>query len=176
MNFTGIGAVVGIIVGLIIAVIIVKICNSNGKIKTDYDERQEAVRGRGYRYASYTAWVMLGICIVLNLGDVNMHMDAAVIYFTVLIASALVSVSYFIWKDAYFGRNNNTKSYLIALAIVTLINIIVSVQAIAMHEFVVDGIITHRAINLECALIIIIIGIQLAIKNFISKSDEQEED
>ena len=45
----------GIICGLIIAVIIIKVCNKNGKFKSDYDERQQIMIGKSYKYAMMTA-------------------------------------------------------------------------------------------------------------------------
>lgn len=174
MNATGMGVIVGVIVGLIISIVVIKACNKNGKFKTEYDERQEALRGRGYKYAAYTAWIMMGLCIVLDLNDVNLHMDNNLKLFTIFFVSIMVSVCFFIWNDAYWGRNNNTKNYVIFMVVITLINLLVTVVAIEEHLLIVDGMLTWRAMNLECALIFIIVGILYVVKGIISKSGEQE--
>ena len=44
--FASIGLAVGIIVGLIICVLLAKFGNKDGAVKSKYDERQEAVRGK----------------------------------------------------------------------------------------------------------------------------------
>ena len=48
------GLVFGLIIGLAIAAILIKAANKDGKFKTKYDERQEAVRGKAYKYSFYT--------------------------------------------------------------------------------------------------------------------------
>ena len=63
------GLAFGVMVGLIICVILFKIANSDKKVMTQYDERQEAVRGKAYRYAFYTAMGLEAVGICLEAGD-----------------------------------------------------------------------------------------------------------
>ena len=58
MNAQGFGFIVGLIVGLILVVILFKYANTDKKVKTEYDERQEKVRGKAYMYAFYTALIV----------------------------------------------------------------------------------------------------------------------
>ena len=51
MNGKGAGFAVGITVGVILVMVLLKMSNTDKKIKTEYDERQERIRGKAYKYA-----------------------------------------------------------------------------------------------------------------------------
>lgn len=173
MSATGLGVVTGLIIGIVVAIIVVKACNKNGRFKTDYDERQEAIRGRGFKYAAFTTWIMMCICGVLEICEIDIHMDNSIKFFTIIFIGILVSVSHSIWKDAYFGGNNSIRKYALAFTIITLINVLVAVMMIVKKEMVVDGVLTEKAVNLECALMFVAIAVQYAIKAIVDKSHEQ---
>ena len=175
MSIAGISSIVGMVVGLLIAVVIIKLCNKNGKFKTEYDERQEAIRGRGFKYGLYSAWVMLGIYMALEIGEVDLHMETAFVLFTILIISLMIQTSHAIWNDAYFGNNNATKKYAVTFIILTLLNLLLSIMFGRRHQIYVDGVITVKAVNLECALIFMIMGVEFVIKDLISRDDSEEE-
>ena len=44
------GMVTGLVLGLILFIIILKVTKKDGKIKCQYDERQELARGKGFKY------------------------------------------------------------------------------------------------------------------------------
>ena len=54
MNGKGAGFVIGLIVGIILVMVLIKMANKDRRIKTEYDERQEKIRGKAYKYAFYT--------------------------------------------------------------------------------------------------------------------------
>lgn len=175
MGINGIMASAGVVVGIIISIIFIKICNKNGKITTEYDERQEAIRGRGFKYAMYSAWIMIGIYIVFEIGEVNIHMENGLVLFTILVISLMIQVSHSIWNDAYFGRNNSTRKYVIIFIVLTLINALAAVRFGMENMLVVDGMLTTKAINAECALIFVIIGIEYALKGIAENKEPKEE-
>lgn len=138
-----------VILGLIIAIIIVKMCNTNGKFRTDYDERQQKMIGKGYKKAMITAWVMLGIYYILDMGGVVLPVENSVLIFTVIFVLAMVYVLYAVWTDAYWGRNNKYKSYVAAFTVITLFNLFLSVMAVVDGSMIVDGVLTTRFISVE---------------------------
>lgn len=174
--FTSLYVALGVIVGLVIAVVIIKICNTNGKFKTDYDERQKIMIGKSYKCAMITTWVLMGIYIIIDLGGFTLPMENSLTIFSILFVSLIVHMSYSVWTDAYFGKNNNNGKYLVCFVVITLINIAVTVGYIMKGVLVVDGILTYRAINLECALAFMIMGIEALIKIIIDKKNSTEED
>ena len=66
MNARSAGLAIGLFVGLIICVVIFKYWNKDGKIKTQYDEMQELVRGRAYKYAFWTLVAFEAIMCILS--------------------------------------------------------------------------------------------------------------
>lgn len=173
--FANIFFVGGITLGLIIAVIILKICNTNKKVKTEYDERQEAIRGRSYKWAMYTAWGLMLLLMTLELSEVQIPVERAVVYFTVMIISAVVQITYSIWNDSYFGTNNDFRKYVIAFIIITLINAACAIMVTINGRMVVNGVLSFNFVNAECALLFIILGIQLFIKNRLDRKESEEE-
>lgn len=166
----------GIIVGLIIAVILLKVCNKNGKLKSDYDERQQIMIGKSYKCAMITAWILMAIYMIIDIGGNAIPMDNAMVIFTILFASIMVHTSYTVWTDAYFGSNNDYKKYAVLSVVVTAINIAATVAYIKDGQLIVDGVLTVRGINAECALMFLILGVEFAIKSIIDKSKASEED
>ena len=63
---------------------IIKACNSNGKFKTDYDERQKLMIGKSYKCAMMTAWALMAVYVVIDMGGVVLPIQNAVIIFTIL--------------------------------------------------------------------------------------------
>ena len=78
------------IIGLIIAVVVVKVCNTNGKFKTNYDERQQIMIGKSYKCAMITAWILLAIYIVIDAGGNKLPMENSMVAFTIMFISVMV--------------------------------------------------------------------------------------
>lgn len=165
--------VIGIMLGLILCVLIFKAFNKNHKAKTQYDERQEALRGRAYKYAAYTAWGLIAFFMAVKTSEVRLPMDDVMALFTIMVISMMVQMSYSIWNDAYWGINNNIRKYVLFFILIAAINIIITVVYAVDHSLIVDGILTWRGINAVCALMFLLIGIQFAIKSRINKPEEE---
>lgn len=169
------GVFIGVLLGIIIAIVCIKAYNTNNKIKTDYDERQEAVRGRGYKYAAYTAWVLLGLVVCIKIADVNIRIEDAMIAFSILAISALVQTIHAIMHDAYFGSNNDRRKYIILFIIFAIINLANAISRFSAGEMIVDGTLTWAGISGICGLMFVILVIALGVKNLISKREEEDE-
>ena len=115
MEGSNIGAMLGGITGGVVSLIIVIICmlliNKNGKIKTEYDERQQIVNGKSYKISAITAWVLIAAMILLDMGEIEIPMERGGQYFIVLAISILAKSSYSIWNDAYYGTNTRIKGH-----------------------------------------------------------------
>lgn len=164
------------VLGLLVAVAISIISNKNKKIKTEYDERQEAIRGRGFKYAFFTACGLLLALYIIDLSETALPMGYGLICFSVIIISGLVLSIYAIIKDAYWGSNSNRKRFTCAMGVITLINIVASIVYFKEGMLIKDGILTDSFANVECALIFIILFVVSLIKNLVNKSDEEEEE
>ena len=171
-----VGVAVGILIGLVIAVLLVRFANKNKKYKTEYDERQLRVRGDAYRYAFYTMAVIEVILFILKLAEVSLPVHDAVLHIASVLIGCIVLCVYSIWKDAYWGINNNRKRYGVVMVVCGLLNLIPVVGAFAEGSMVQDGMITGPVINLMVCIMLLLIGFELLLKHILEKRAEQPED
>lgn len=164
------GFVFGVFLGLIIVCLLFKFANKDGKIKTEYDERQEAVRGIGYKYAFWTYTTLMGIFTVYDMAFGSKIPLFALAFSAIVIAGIVLSL-YCIIKGAYWGQNNNKKIYIIIFIVAGVINIISAVSAILSGTMIVDGVIQVAYMNLICGIMMAIIGVAIAIS---SKKESEE--
>lgn len=182
-----IGSIIGGLIGAIIGLLIVKLCNKNGKLKSEYDERQELIRMKGYKYAFIGSWVMLGLYVLISYGGVELPFGPITTIAVIGIASLMIHVSYAIWHDSYFGRNNNVKKFIVAFGLILIFDIVTSV--ISFHQYKATGAdVTYKEITFvetqdgfwlsyiaSCILLFAAL-VQCVIKLIIDKKLESKED
>ena len=166
--FHSIDLAVGIALGLVIAVLLVKYANKDHAVKSKYDERQEAVRGKAYRYAFYSIIIYEAVMLVLEIGQFTLPLPSYVMHFTGIIVGCLVLACYSIWKDVYWGLNNNRKRYAVIFLVCAALNAIPVV-------FTILGKTTFDAAWLNALVLIMlaIVGIELLIKESIDRREAE---
>jgi hypothetical protein len=170
MNAKSAGVLVGIVIGLIVSFFAIKFFNRDGKIRTEYDEMQEIIRGKAYRIAFFTLVIALAILLVLDIMEVALPMTNSVLYFGLIVIGIAVQAGYSILNGAYFGLNNNKAKFWGVMITVTVINLLVSIMAIVSGRMVVDGKLQDPCINLLCAALFGVIAIFSVIPK---KADEE---
>ena len=96
--------------------------------------------------------VMLGICLAV-----------------------LVHVVYCIWHECYFSMNEEPKRVLILFAIISVINVIITVRQGLAGELIENGMLTNQCANLMVAVMFGIIMVALAIKTLLKKREGEED-
>lgn len=172
MSARGIGAIIGFVIGLVLCVGIFRICNNNNKLKSEYDERQEVIRGRAYKYGFYAAIFYLVFLTIWPLTEISLNVSDAVLGFCGIILSVCVMAIYSIWNDAYWGINNNRTRYLIIFVVATVINLLVGIRSVVSGDIIEDGIVQAPCINLLCGLMFLVVTATLLIKKFADKAEE----
>ena len=170
------GITIGILIGLILAVALILIANNNRKFKTEYDERQLRVRGDAYRYAFYSVIICEVILLILAIGEFTLPIPDYALHFCGILIGCLVLSGYCIWKDAYWGINNNRKRYGIVMVVCGVLNLIPVIGAFADGSMVQDGVVTGPVINLMVCVMLLLIGFELLLKHIMEKHEEQPED
>lgn len=155
------GFLVGLVIVAIVTVILRLALNNEWKIKGEYDERQQLVRGRGYKYSFFTLLLCVGVILTLSTCYVNMVLFR-ILSFTACGISICVYATYAIWHDAYFGVNARPKLLLIYSAIIGFGNLLIGL--IEINE-------VHAA-NLICAGIFLWICLVILVKKFIQRETE----
>lgn len=173
--YRGSGAAVGILAGLLICLILFRYINRDKSIKTKYDERQEAVRGKAYMYGFWASMIGAAIVICTDCAGIVIANRFAMDFFIIFVG-ILVQVTYSIWNDGYYGINTNKKRfYLISLA-AGIINLLVVAAQVREGTFIVNGVMSDSAVNLMCVILFLFVAAELIMKDAADKKREASEE
>ena len=174
-NYAGIGFVVGLMFAAVLCVILFKFANSNRKIKSEYDERQEAIRNKGYRYSFYTVLALEAVMTILSVSEVTFAFPVYLVHLGIILAGCLVLCVYCIWNDVYWGLNNNRKRYTAIVVIAIVMNIIPIIAGIANGSIVKGGAVDSLPVmNIMVIVWMAIIGLAAIAKKLFAKNEEEE--
>lgn len=167
-----VGVASGIIVGLIICIFLIKYMNRDNKLKTEYDERQEAVRGKGYTFGFWGCMAGAALVMILDCGGFEIA-NRFVMDFFIIFVGLIVQVTYCIWNDGYYGINTNRKRFYIISIIAALCNLLSVIGNIKGGSFIVDGVLQDSGVNFLIVVLFIVIGVELIIKERIDHEESQ---
>ncbi len=170
------GAAIAIMVGLIICVIIFKAVNTNKKVWTEYDERQKNLRGKGYMISFYTIVAYEAVMMIITMSGVSLPIQDYMLHMAGIFLGCTVLCTYCIWNDVYWGLNNDPKKYMLVFAIALAINVAAAVGFGSSSGFMEDGKIGFPALNVMVIIMMVIILIELFIKQMIRKDEDSGEE
>ena len=169
-----VGITVGIIVGLVIAFALLKAANTNHRMKTDYDERQQLIRGKGYMYAFYTILFYEVLMMIIDIGEFSLPIESYAVHCVGLIIGVIVLGVYCIWNDVYWGLNNNRKRYTAIIVIAIVLNVIPIIRAIGSGEIATSGFDSFPIMNIMVIVWMAIIGLSAVVKKLFVKTEDEE--
>lgn len=173
-NYKLIGIVSGIMLGLIICFIVFKFSNNNHKVKTEYDERQQEIRGRGYRIAFYTAIILEALFLVLDYGSLALPADPYLTHAAVIFISCTVLGCHAIWNGAYWGLNNNRKCYFIVLGATVVLNALPVIMTATHEGLMENGKLSPVIMNLLALVMLASLGIVMLVRDRLDRNEEKE--
>ena len=165
------GLAVGICVGLVIVILVMRLLNKDHRFKTDYDERQERIRGRGYMYGFYATLITLALLCVISTG-MAIPAEPFIIYFLPIFIGAVVQVCYCIWNGAYIGQNTNIRRFAIFMILISAFNIWVGINAWRHGSLFVDGILQAPFVNFLCGALFAIVALTAALRKVTDREVE----
>jgi hypothetical protein len=154
--------------GIGIALFSAKKMNKDNKVKTKYDERQLKIRGDAFKYGFFATLISNGIIMALAASELERFLGVNA-YFIPIFIGVVVQMTYSVFKDAYFGLNNQRRSYLIFMFFIGLINFASAIIATLNNELMIDGVFQAPFLNYLCGSLFVILGGELAIKSLIDK-------
>lgn len=175
MNATSIGFVVGLMIAAVALVFIFRYANKDGKVRTEYDERQKAVRGKAYRYAFYAEVFAQAVVMMIFMSDIELPIENYALMFIAVIFGCTVLATYCIWNDVYWGLNNNHKRYHIIFAIAILLNLLPIIGPALGGVFFENGKIGMPMLNITVLVMMFIVYVELLVKKIKDKNDSCEE-
>lgn len=116
------GFAVGLMVVAIASAIIAKIIKRRNGKPAEYDERQQAARGKAFTLAYATLMIYLAVWMILN----SMEMPFFDMYTSVLVGiliSVAVFAGYSIFTDAYFRTSDKPATWIALIGGVALMNL-----------------------------------------------------
>lgn len=116
------GLAFGIVTALIIVALAWKIIKKT--MKGTFDERQELVRGRGYKYACFTLLGLLTLDLLLESTDIfeSITVSRPLAIFFMILVGVMVYALYCIKNDSYFGVGTDARTYRAVMWVVVVCN------------------------------------------------------
>ena len=170
------GLAFGIVTALIIFAIVWKF--SKKSMKGTFDERQELVRGRGYKYACFTLLGLLTLDLLIESFGVfeTLPVTRTLAIFFMILAGIMVYALYCIKNDSYFGVGTDTRTYRAVMWVVIVCNAVSGFSGLK-DGAMVDGKLSFSPCeSLLFCIAFVIIMISLSIKQRNLAKEEAAED
>ncbi|MCR4591400.1 MAG: hypothetical protein K5668_11355 [Lachnospiraceae bacterium] len=169
--FRSIGVACGILVGIVLCVVIFRFANTDKKIRSSYDERQEAIRNVAYKYAFYTVLLYEVLMLILDIGEIVLPVPSYAMHFFGVILGCIVLGVYCIWKDVFWGMNNSRKRYFLVFILCLIFNLMPVIMASVSGSLIVDGVIGFPVVNIMVLVMFAIMLITMLLKSIVNKED-----
>ena len=129
---------IGGCVGLAIAFVLIIIMKTDRSMKCKYDERQELIRGRGFKYGFFS---IIGMTLIFACfrEELSKIMDTLIQDFAIVMVGLIVYVVYCIWNDAYFALNESKTKIAIIFFAIAVVNIILCFMQASVGNMFVNG-------------------------------------
>ena len=174
MNATSVGFIAGLMIAAIALVFIFRYANKDGKVRTEYDERQKALRGKAYKYAFYAEIFAQLVIMMIFMAGIDVPVEDYALVFSAILFGCIVLATYCIWNDVYWGLNNNHRRYLIVFAIATVLNILPLIGNVRGGTLMENGKIGLPLLNILVLIMMAVICVELLVKKAMDKDTGEE--
>ena len=172
-DWMALGILCGAVVGLLIVVILLRLMKTDGSSKCKFDERQELVRGRGFKYAFFTLMIYSMVYGYMDMFLAEKKIDTMTGTMIGVMLGIVVYAVYSIWNEGYFSLNEDPKRVIIIFAIIAVVNFMLAGMNIADGKMIEDGVLTFRSMNLFCGIMFVIIGGVLMLKKALNAKEDE---
>lgn len=161
----------GLVIGIILVIVLLRLTKKDYSLRCMYDERQQLVRGRGFKYGFFTLMIYdIFYGWGMDALDQQYIDDVTAMIFGVCLGVA-VYASYCIWHEGYFSLNENPKRVLLVFGILAVLNFIIFAVQILHGTVMEDGVITYHCVNLLCGVLFIFLFIVIFAKWFCNRRE-----
>ncbi len=166
------GLIFGGIIGCIIAAIVLFITRNGESAKCEFDERQEAIRGTGYKYGFVTLVSYMVLWMIFDLFEVELPFTRVIGSFIGIIIAFAVAITYWIINDAYFSLNDNKPRLMIAFSLISVANIIIGVINAIEGRCVENGKLTIGSLNIICSILLLYVFVVILIRQRLAAKED----
>lgn len=169
----GLGFIVGVCIfsAIIIIPMLVGITKDK-KLKRKYDERQELIRGRGFKIAFYTVMTFNMLYAIAMIGFEKLPIEPSAVMMIIPIMGVGVYAWYCILNDGYFALNERVPQTVIVFSIIAVANLMIGINCLLDGGMIVDGVIKFECMNLVCAIFMLITVFVILIKQHRDKKED----
>ncbi len=91
-----------------------------------FDEMQEMIRGKAYRFAFFTTTIFLAIYFIYDYiwGDIFVRLSSSLLAITAIVVGVTVYIAYSIWNHAFIQVNQKSSGVFIIYGFIAVINIL----------------------------------------------------
>lgn len=140
----------------------------------EYDERQEAVRGRGFKYGYVSLVAYLAVYALQDALEIYWCRLGAGLFLGFLL-SVTVFVIYCIYKDAYFRVSDRPGFYAVLCALLAAANLVCGLVVPGLKGIEKEPMLGIEDINFMVAGFVFIIFINVLVKLWLDKRAEEME-
>ena len=174
----GLGLLVGLLVAALLVRAFAKKLHKNGEKRDRYDERQQILIGKGYKYGFYGILFYNAFYAAAGSWLGSSLFEPGPAAFMNICIGLIVFAAYCIWNDAYFALNYRSSRYIVLLIVLAVINYGAGIGfLLGGVPMIENGLLTTSATNFMCAVLLTIILLLLLIRKLVPvKGEEEEED
>lgn len=155
--------------------ILLLLISSRSKTLAEYDERQEVIRGRAYKYAFMSVLICSMIFgFILEFTKTSYVSPGSALLITAFLG-ATIFVDACIINDAFYSLNQNHKWYAIICIIIVVSTGMSVIDAIQSGEFS-HKLTYYNAASLLCLILFINILSVMTIKTVITRKEDSHEE
>lgn len=147
MNYSGIVIVCGIIFAILLTRLILVKTKTDKSKKCRFDERQEVIRGKGFKYGFFTMLICNGLFLCMNIAEFPMCAELEVLIVIGSFMGIGVWIVYCIWNEGYFALNEDKGRIMLLFAVAAIMNLCVGGFALVHGTIVQNGKLTIYSIN-----------------------------
>lgn len=165
--------VLGLIVGLAVGTSVVVLLFRKKVLDMTFDERQERARGKAFQYAFFT---LAGCIVVYGLLDsVGFRWcDTLTGCIICLCMGLTVFAITCILNDAYLSLKEQPGKVMTTLVVIGFANLVIGATYLMHGKLVEDGILTIRAVNLICGIMVLVVLVVYAVNCLLAQREEAE--
>jgi hypothetical protein len=167
--------IIFVVIFAVLFVVLGKSFHKDSKTLPKYDERQMAIRGRGYMIAFYTIIIVMALMAWIINDDIKTFLGD-MLYFIPLCIGIPVHVMYCVWKNAYIELNLNYKLWIRYMIAIGIFNLGLGIWALADGRMIEEGVLQLNFLNLYLGILMIVIIVEIFIKNAIDGKEAEDDE
>ncbi len=140
----------------------------------NFDERQEMIRGKAYKYTVKVMIIYSGLYVCCSQLMEKEFLITSVALILGMFIGLVAFAVYSIWNEAFFSLDRTPKLSIFVLIAIVLLNSEDAISTITNGNLIENGTLTLESVTLMCAIAFVVILSTLLIKIAINKKAEQE--